>query len=313
MNIFDPLNTDSLTVLDTVELSDGTLVMTAQSSNVEEEHTVVAIRRPGTDAWLLGAYIELSSVALTTMKNATQAIFATGPIPVVFNIEKEGPPEELNLLETTAFENDEGCVLRFITEVNGTTYCGGTEGQVYRLTDRLVDGKWEWDTISPEIPEGQMPPIFGSLTGFADDDLYVVGFKGEIWHYDGAEWTKKPSPTEYILTSACTHKGHVYACGVGGILVKGRGDDWEVVSHGDKPQGNMFAIGSFSDTLICANEFGDAFKVEDDSVDDFDGIWGTMSINAGPSGLWASGRGGLNLFNGSDCIKVIEPAGPQES
>ncbi len=312
MQVFDDLQVDNFTILDTVELANGTLVMSAQSPNVEEDHTVIAILRPDAENWQLGAYIELASVELARMANGTQAIFATGPIPVVFNIDKECPPDAVNLLETTDFDNEAGCVLRFMTEVNGKTYCGGTQGQIYRLTDRQNDGKWEWDTISPVLAEGEDAPMFESLTGFADDDLYAVGFGGQIWHYDGSEWSKKESPTNYILTQACTHKGHVYACGVGDMLVKGRGDSWEIISDNGQPHGSMFAIGSVNDTLVCTNEYGGAFSIADDKVDDFEGIWGTMSFSNGPSGLWASGRGGVTLFDGTDCKKVLEPASPDE-
>lgn len=40
------------------------------------------------------------------------------------------------------------------------------------------EGKLQWASISPEVEDGTMPPLFESLIGFGGDDLYAVGMDG---------------------------------------------------------------------------------------------------------------------------------------
>ncbi len=74
---------------------------------------------------------------------------------------------------------------------------------------------------------------FTSIHGFSGNDIYAVGWDGEIWHYDGTSWEKLDSPTNTILWRVvCGGDGKVYACGQGGIILVGRGSEWSVVEQG---------------------------------------------------------------------------------
>jgi hypothetical protein len=61
-----------------------------------------------------------------------------------------------------------------------------------------------------------------AVWGFSATDVYAVGAGGTILHYDGAVWSRVPSPTTADLYDVVTHAGAIYAVGAGGVLVTGR-------------------------------------------------------------------------------------------
>lgn len=132
--------------------------------------------------------------------------------------------------------------IRHVRTIGDRTFAVGMGRQVYRREDL---GQWTCldQAIRPAIGETKG---FESIDGFSTSDLYAVGWDGEIWHYDGSTWSQKNSSTDRVLTGVlCTEEGVVYAWGRRGLLLRGRGDDWEHVTGED-------FIWSISD--LCAFE-----------------------------------------------------------
>ena len=91
-----------------------------------------------------------------------------------------------------------------------------------------------------------------SIDGFAADDLYAVGWDGELWRFDGNVWAAAPSPTDRALFRVvCAPDGVVYASGQGGLLLKGRGDDWALIEH-QGPKKDVWGAVWFKERLIFA-------------------------------------------------------------
>jgi hypothetical protein len=90
-------------------------------------------------------------------------------------------------------------------------------------------GEGAWKKMHAPAPKDGEPGGFEDLCGFSEDEIYAVGWQGEIWQWDGKAWTQRKSPTDVILTAACCSDGVVYACGQDGTLVRGRHDKWERV------------------------------------------------------------------------------------
>ncbi|MEE9129612.1 MAG: hypothetical protein V3T84_06300 [Phycisphaerales bacterium] len=157
-----------------------------------------------------------------------------------------------------------------IREIDGTLYTCGMCRQVYKRSGR------GWVHMDDGIlaPRESVDFCLESIDGTDEANLYAVGWKGEIFHFDGKKWDKISSPTNLDLERVrCAGPDLVYICGQNGVLLRGSGSTWE----------------AFQD-------------------DDFDeDLWGLEIFNDMPYVAW---RGGLLRFDGAGLIPVetgLEP------
>jgi hypothetical protein len=138
--------------------------------------------------------------------------------------------------------------LRRVRGIAGKAYAAGMDRQVYRRDDRN-----RWTCIDRDMrPTGDGTCGFEGIDGFAHDDLYAGGHGGELWHFNGHTWRPLDSPTNYILTNlVCGGDGLVYACGRMGLLLRGRGDEWEIIEHDVRD--DLWGLAWFRDRLYLAS------------------------------------------------------------
>lgn len=75
-------------------------------------------------------------------------------------------------------------------------------------------------------------PTFEDIDGFSDNDLYVCGEGGDLWHYNGEYWRSLEPPTNLRFTSiCCAGDGYVYVVGLQGTILRGKGDAWEKIDQ----------------------------------------------------------------------------------
>lgn len=75
---------------------------------------------------------------------------------------------------------------------------------------------------------------FEDIDGFDANDIYCVGGEGDVWHFNGTNWTQIPFPSNIDLHSVCCGgDGAVYISGYGGTTFKGRGQKWKQIYKGD--------------------------------------------------------------------------------
>lgn len=187
-----------------------------------------------------------------------------------------------------------------VSAVAGKAFAVGSEGMAYRLDD--FNG---WTRIDDGLPD-----TFGAraLHGFSVNDLYAVGSRGEIWHYDGKKWTKCDSPTNVHLNCVCcAPDGTVYAAGNGGMLLSGRASAWKVIEQEavEKPFWDLewFAGELYLSTLaslfrlaggkLAPVEFG-AEKVKT-----------CYHLSATTEVLWSVGEKDVLSFDGKSWTRVV--------
>jgi hypothetical protein len=90
-----------------------------------------------------------------------------------------------------------------------------------------------WRDIGPGTFAGDPVVIgFEDIGGYGANEIYAVGWGGEIWWRDGGQWKRIDSPTSGHLHALCCAEDAVYAVGQDGTMVRGRYDSWEVLPTG---------------------------------------------------------------------------------
>ena len=127
-------------------------------------------------------------------------------------------------------------VLRDLRAIGQHAYAVGMNRQCYRRTcgaDPLTDGAWERQD-SGVVSFGPPDTIvgFNSIDGFAEDDIYAVGWRGETWHYDGKAWKQAESVTNLKLERVvCGSQGTVFAVGQAGVIIRGARAGWAQIEQ----------------------------------------------------------------------------------
>lgn len=133
----------------------------------------------------------------------------------------------------------------------GRAYAVGTGRQCY-----LREGPGHWRCIDATAQAADGKPLtdksFESIDGFSDQEVYAVGWDGEIWGWNGTRWQQFQSPTNVALHKViCAPDGHVYACGKMGVVVKGRGTNWEIVEH-TVTEETFWGMAAFEDRIYLS-------------------------------------------------------------
>jgi hypothetical protein len=187
-------------------------------------------------------------------------------------------------------------------------YTCGSQNTVYRF-----DGTSWVDVAGPlRVPYGgATDPILNSIDGFDEQDIYAVGYNGSIVHFDGARWQQLDIPTNQHLHQVLCHTdGLVYACGRGGVVLRGRLDRWEDLSSPERTQ-DFWGLAAFrGDVYLCT--YSQLFRIVDR---DLTGI--VVPVNSAgsfyrlasnESFLWATtGTGRVVRFDGQDWLELVWP------
>jgi hypothetical protein len=194
--------------------------------------------------------------------------------------------------------------VRKMRTIDGWLYaCEGNRGVLKRL------GKNQWKHWHDEIPD---PPkadnSFDDIDGFSESDIYCVGLKGDVWHYDGKAWSQIEFPTNIDLeTVCCAGDGSVYISGEGGTTFKGRGQKWKRIHKGEMslPFKDMVW---YEDRVWATSDYG-VWHIHNDQqerADLPDGISayaGNLSVADGV--LMLAGYGGAGFLREGQWTKIF--------
>ena len=189
-----------------------------------------------------------------------------------------------------------GAIERLKTIDNRLYIVGGNRTVGFR------EGKdrWKWLTGDVPYPKEGYDHGFKDVDGFSHDNLYAVGGKGDVWHFDGAKWRAIDFPTnERLNTVCCGADGKVYISGYAGITFVGHGDQWKGI---EAPELSL----AFKDMLWhqdrvwCTSDYG-VWWIQDDKVIPAD-IPDSAVICAGN----LSARDGVLMLAGFNGVAMLE-------
>jgi hypothetical protein len=93
---------------------------------------------------------------------------------------------------------------------------------------RPIDNTSPWNSLDTMIPRDV---DFFATDGAHADDIWIVGSRGVVLHWDGHQFVQEVSPTELNLLSVWVHRSDdVWAVGDGGIAIHWDGHQWQKVS-----------------------------------------------------------------------------------
>ncbi|MCC9070555.1 hypothetical protein LNQ49_02935 [Flavobacterium sp. F-65] len=190
---------------------------------------------------------------------------------------------------------------------NGRAYAVGTCRQAYVRED--AD---QWKCIDQSAQIGDTPitdTSFESIDGFNEQEIYTVGWEGEIWKYDGSLFSQQNSPTNLALYKVrCAPDGFTYACGQLGTLLRGRDNQWEIIKHESTTE-DLWGMEIFNGKLyVSSSHF--VYQLVDDKlkpVDFGDEIPRTCyHLSAADGIMWSTGPKDVMEFDGSNWKRCLQ-------
>jgi hypothetical protein len=185
-----------------------------------------------------------------------------------------------------------------LARIAGELYVCGYRRQAYRHTNG------QWVHIDQGLLAGQdvTDVSLESMDGTSANDIYAVGNEGEIWHFDGRAWQRIDSPTSVHLNEVhCGPDEVIYACGHGGLVVRGRGSRWDVLHNADLTD-DFWGIASFRGQVYVAGYGGIARIDGNDLIPVDTGLGRTIRgyrLRTAPDVLWSIGNDDILRFDGT--------------
>jgi hypothetical protein len=148
--------------------------------------------------------------------------------------------------------------IRRVRMIAGRLYAvGGFHSVCYRT------GPDDWTSLCLNLPipdpndvDASEDGSFEDIDGFSYDDLYAVGGRGNVWHFNGARWKQVSLPTDMFLKSVCcAGDGSVYIGAQSGTVFRGREDSWTMIHRGDYSL-PFRDIVWHADKLWCTSDYG---------------------------------------------------------
>ena len=198
--------------------------------------------------------------------------------------------------------------LNQIKRISDRVYVCGYNGQVYRRDD---SGWKHMDNGLLESPAAKSLLNIVSIDGTSDHDIYVVGIKGTVAHYDGTLWKRIEAPTRLFLTWVrCLPSGEVYVCGFKGTLLKYSAGQWQVLS--DPAFRDDFSCIEFFQGKVYLASLTQVFVLEGDKLKPIDLSSTTpepdaFRLDAKDDVLWSFGQRYVCFFDGKRWTHVTHP------
>jgi len=195
--------------------------------------------------------------------------------------------------------------LRGVRLIDGLVYAVGMDRQVYV---RSKEGQWSEFEPHPATSSSDEKVVgFEAIDAYAANDIYAVGWDGEIQHFNGNVWRLISSPVNTILVDVCCGgDGYVYACGRNGVLVRGKGETWETVDLAEFTE-DVWNLAWYQDCLYLAT-FDNLFTLNKGELrvvnmgSDQAATCGRLAVGDGV--LWSIGAKDVMAYDGNQWTRI---------
>lgn len=134
-----------------------------------------------------------------------------------------------------------------MTEVGGRALAVGMG-----CTAWLRTGFDAWMCIDEDIRAPGGRGGFTRVCATGPESVVAVGLDGLIAHFDGTRWSRIEGPTtQHLFALTRTPDGVLYAGGAGGVLLRGRAEDWQAAAMGT-PEETIWSLLWFQKRLYAA-------------------------------------------------------------
>lgn len=209
-----------------------------------QNSTFVAINTQGWTQYSLD--VGWSCIAMATIKPAdgVRTVVAIGARGHWWEVKPATADQSVGKIEDVRYQ------LRCLRVISNTFYTAGMDRMVHR---RIGPGRWE--PIGPE-GAGKSDGIIGfeDIDGFCEEEIYAVGWQGEIWCRLANKWSRIDSPVSVNLHAVCcASDGMVYVVGASGAMLKGRSDTWEIVETNH--DGDLMDVSEYGGQIYVVTNF----------------------------------------------------------
>jgi hypothetical protein len=190
-----------------------------------------------------------------------------------------------------------------LKNIAGQLYVCGYHRQVYtRKND-------QWLSLADGILSTERGTGFLDIDGLAHDQIYAVGWKGEIYFYDGQRWHRDDSPTTAHLSSVrCLPDGEVWISAYRGLVMHGAFNRWTVLEDPGL-SGNWYCLEVHEGEVYLAGD-GVLAKVDGDKVVALNPIGRpitTYRLHSRDGVLWSIGEDDLLVLENGMWREVVHP------
>jgi len=195
--------------------------------------------------------------------------------------------------------------------IGRSVYAAGMARMVYR---RWPGGHWErFDHGMRKSDAESDVNGFLAIDGCDEENIYCVGFKGEMWWFNGKKWSRIDSLTNLKLEQVrCVAPDLVYACGGSGVILQGAKSQWRVIEQIETTE-TFWGLEWYREAIWLADHSNIWRLTKDGALQRIDmGLNEaptTRRLHAGDGVLWSVGDHDLIVFDGSLWTKLSPPEG----
>jgi hypothetical protein len=203
--------------------------------------------------------------------------------------------------------------MRSIREIGNTLFACGFNSQIYNRQN----GVWKSLVSAPlkhHHPASDDYVVFNGVDGFSQDDVYVVGSKGSLYHWDGSAWRKVMLNTDENLECIrCYGNDDVWIGGANGTLLNGNAKQGfrDVSSVTDNE--TFWSLAKFNDKVYLGTTkglFAYDGRIIGPVVTGLNPEVETYTVDSTGDALWSIGTKDLVTFDGFAWMRIDHPDNP---
>lgn len=187
-------------------------------------------------------------------------------------------------------------------------YAAGMTRMVYRK--RINEANWVRFDEGIRYPSKDKEITgFVSIDGVSSEEIYAVGYDGDIWWCDNGNWREVESPTNVVLNSikSCSD-GLIYICGNNGVVLKGRHHKWEVIEN-TVTEEDFWSIEEYNQSIYLATDMMPLYNLVNDSIQEVSTSLDCTTgwLNARDGKLLSVGEHDIFIFDGVNWNEIVVP------